>query len=93
MPPGLAERFRVGWVLLAGDAAHVHPPPADRASTWAFRTRSTSAGSWPHRARSLLTTAARPRPVRASARQPSPSNGTTSRRSVHAGPRVCPGRS
>ncbi|MFI6265867.1 rifampin monooxygenase [Micromonospora sp. NPDC051006] len=22
----LAERYRVGWVLLAGDAAHIHPP-------------------------------------------------------------------
>ena len=45
----LAERYRSGRVLLAGDAAHIHPPPAARASTSASRTRSTSAGSWPPR--------------------------------------------
>jgi 2-polyprenyl-6-methoxyphenol hydroxylase-like FAD-dependent oxidoreductase len=45
----LAERYRVGRVLLAGDAAHVHPPAAGRASTSASRTRSTSAGNWPPR--------------------------------------------
>ncbi len=45
----LAERYRVGRVLLAGDAAHIHPPSAGRGSTSASRTRSTSAGSWPPR--------------------------------------------
>lgn len=44
-----AERYRVGRVLLAGDAAHIHPPIGGRDSTWAFRTPSTSAGNWPHR--------------------------------------------
>ena len=29
----LAERFRVGRVFIAGDAAHVHPPTGGRAST------------------------------------------------------------
>jgi rifampicin monooxygenase len=45
----LAERYRVGRVLLAGDAAHIHRRPAGRASTSASRTRSTSAGNWPPR--------------------------------------------
>lgn len=44
-----AERYRVGRVLLSGDAAHVHPPPVGRVLTSAFRTRSTSAGNWPPR--------------------------------------------
>jgi rifampicin monooxygenase len=45
----LAERYRTGRVLLAGDAAHIHPPPAGRGSTSASRTRSTWAGNWPPR--------------------------------------------
>lgn len=42
----LADRFRSGRVFLAGDAAHVHSPPAARASTPASRTPTTWAGSW-----------------------------------------------
>ncbi len=45
----LAERYRVGRVLLAGDAAHIHPPAGRQGSTSASRTRSTSAGNWPPR--------------------------------------------
>lgn len=43
----LAERYRAGRVLLAGDAAHIHPPAGGQGSTAASRTPSTSAGSWP----------------------------------------------
>lgn len=35
----LAERLRHGRVLLAGDAAHIHPPPAPSASTRPSTTR------------------------------------------------------
>ena len=42
-----AAAYRHGRVLLAGDAAHVHRRTAARDSTSAFRTRSTSDGSWP----------------------------------------------
>jgi len=45
----LAERYRTGRVLLAGDTAHITRRPAGRASTSASRTRSTSAGNWPRR--------------------------------------------
>jgi 2-polyprenyl-6-methoxyphenol hydroxylase-like FAD-dependent oxidoreductase len=46
----LAERYRVGGVLLAGDAVHVPPPlRGGWTCTSASRTRSTSAGSWPPR--------------------------------------------
>jgi hypothetical protein len=41
----LAETFRAGRVLLAGDAAHVQLPAAAPASASASTTRSTSAGS------------------------------------------------
>lgn len=34
----LAETYRAGRVLLAGDAAHMHYPAGGRASTWACRT-------------------------------------------------------
>ncbi|GAB3896069.1 hypothetical protein GCM10029964_076900 [Kibdelosporangium lantanae] len=40
-----ATTYRRGRVFLAGDAAHVHSPPADRASTWASATPSASAAS------------------------------------------------
>ena len=45
----LAERYRSGRVLLAGDAAHAHPPTGGQGSTSACRTRSTWAGNWPPR--------------------------------------------
>ena len=50
-----AERYRSGRVLLAGDAAHIHPPLGGHASTSASRTPSTSAGNWlPRSAAGLL---------------------------------------
>jgi hypothetical protein len=47
--PGRPTATGTGGVLLAGDAAHIHPPTAGRGSTSASRTRSTRAGSWPPR--------------------------------------------
>lgn len=45
----LADRYRVGRVLLAGDAAHVHPPVGGQGLNLGIRTRSTSAGNSPPR--------------------------------------------
>jgi 3-(3-hydroxy-phenyl)propionate hydroxylase len=42
-----AAAYRRGRVLLVGDAAHIHPLPAVRASASGCRMRSTSAGNWP----------------------------------------------
>lgn len=42
----LADRFAVGRVFLAGDAAHIHSPAGGQGSTPASRTRTTWAGSW-----------------------------------------------
>jgi hypothetical protein len=42
----LADRYRVGRVFLAGDAAHTHPPTGGKGSTPAYRMPTTLAGSW-----------------------------------------------
>ena len=52
-----AAAYRSGRVLLAGDAAHTHPPTGGRGSASAYRMRSTSGGSSPRSFR-----ASRPRP-------------------------------
>jgi len=43
---GFAGEGGCCWPAMRHTSIH---PSADRASTWAFRTRSTSAGNWPHR--------------------------------------------
>lgn len=73
----MADRFRDGRVLLAGDAAHVHSPPAARVSTPACRTPTTSAGS----------------SDRSCATEPTPRSWTPTSRSVSPSPRTywaCP---
>ncbi len=52
-----ASAMPPGWPSVIGSGGCCWPamrrtsirPPAGRASTWAFRTRSTSAGNWPRR--------------------------------------------
>jgi 2-polyprenyl-6-methoxyphenol hydroxylase-like FAD-dependent oxidoreductase len=44
-----AERYRVGQVLLAGDAAHVHPPMGGQGLDLGIQDAFTSAGNPPPR--------------------------------------------
>ena len=50
-----AATYRQGRVLVAGDAAHIHPPQGGQGMGTGIQTRSTSAGSWPRPARHLAS--------------------------------------